>query len=199
MISIEQVRREIERAAARWAGIVRRGILEQIDSDYYAQSSMSADENNDQVELWQQFGLTSMPPAGGEALLAQVDGRGEGAVAIATNDRAHRPTGLASGDTVLYAAQGGGGGQALLHAKADGDVDLTAGTGKHVNVGGDSEALLLGETVTIDLKTFADALVSMPPSGTAVQNALALEAIRTAATALSGSTAAWLAAIGKVT
>lgn len=199
MITWAHLHRELERVEARMRSVVRRGILTLAASaSYFAQVEAFDGEVFDELELWQQFGLASRPPAGGEAALAKVEGRGEGAVIVATTDRAHRPSGLSEGDAALYAQQASGGGQAQVHVKADGDIDLTPGTGQHVGVGGHDELLLLGETTKDDLKSFADALVGMPPTGTAVQNALALEAIRTAATSLSSSTSAWLASRGKV-
>ncbi|WP_143188236.1 phage baseplate assembly protein V, partial [Citrobacter freundii] len=53
-----------------------------------------ADSTNDDVERFQNYGLTSVPPVGSEALILAVGGRREGLVAIAVEDKRCRPKGL---------------------------------------------------------------------------------------------------------
>lgn len=190
MISMDHVRKEIGRHMQRAVSLIRRGIIQTVSAAYYAQVEAFEGELYDNVALWQQFGMTSRPPAGGEAAIAKVEGSGEAAVIVATNDDTHRPATLSVGDAMLYAQQASGGGQAQVHAKADGDVDLTPGTGQHVGVGGHSEALLLGETVSAAMNTFA---TSVAAAATVPQIAAA------AATLKASITTGWLASKGKVT
>lgn len=180
----DAIRREVDRTAGKLRQMFRRGILTLAGADGFVQVKGWGDEQFDQVELWQQFGLTSRPPAGGEVLLVLVGGRGEGAIAAATTDRAHRPADLAEGEAVLYAKSDSG--QAQVRCKPDGNVDLVAGSASAtVNVGGDDEALLLGETVQADIITFAGALATELGSSNAC-------------TDLVAAAASWLASKGKV-
>ncbi len=50
-----------------------------------------ADETNDDVERFQNYGFTSVPPVGSEAVVVAVGGRRGGLVAIAVEDKGSRP------------------------------------------------------------------------------------------------------------
>ena len=79
-----------------------------------------ADENPDEVERFQNYGLTSVPPAGSEAIIAAIGGQRSGLVAIAVEDKSCRPKGGQEGDVVLYHLEG----HNLLFTK-DGKAILT--------------------------------------------------------------------------
>ncbi|MDA8488573.1 phage baseplate assembly protein V [Kluyvera sp. Awk 3] len=85
-----------------------------------------ADATNDDVERFQQYGFTSVPPAGSEAIVLAVGGRRESLVAIAVEDKRCRPKGLASGDVCLYHQDG----QSMIILKKGGIIDVR---GKLVN------------------------------------------------------------------
>ena len=65
-----------------------------------------ADETNDDVERFQNYGFTSVPPAGSEAIVVAVGGRRGGLVAIAVEDKGSRPRGGEEGDVILYHQEG---------------------------------------------------------------------------------------------
>lgn len=65
-----------------------------------------ADEAPDGVERFQNYGVTSVPPVGSEAIVASLGGRRASLVAIAVEDKSVRPKGLASLDVCLYHAEG---------------------------------------------------------------------------------------------
>ena len=65
-----------------------------------------ADESPDGVERFQNYGLTSYPPVGSEAIVASVGGRRAGLVAIAVEDKSVRPKDGISGDVCLYHLEG---------------------------------------------------------------------------------------------
>lgn len=52
-----------------------------------------ADETNDDVERFQNYGVSSVPPVGSEAIVVAVGGRRSGLVAIAVEDKKSRPRG----------------------------------------------------------------------------------------------------------
>lgn len=85
-----------------------------------------ADATNDDVERFQQYGFTSVPPVGSEAIVLAVGGRRESLVAIAVEDKRCRPKGLEHGDVCLYHQDG----QALIILKKNGVIDIR---GKRVN------------------------------------------------------------------
>jgi hypothetical protein len=156
MINI--IRREINKRFDSAVNLIRKGVLTLVADSYLAQWEANDGELYDESEFWQSFGFASRPPPGGEVLFANLGGHGEHAIGFASNDRAHRPASLASGDSVHYAS-GSGGAQAKAHAKAAGNYEITAGTSGHVhltpgtgtvNIGGDATActdyLLMGTT-----------------------------------------------------
>lgn len=65
-----------------------------------------ADETNDDVERFQNYGFSSVPPPGSEAIVVAVGGRRGGMVAIAVEDKGSRPRGGEEGDVILYHQEG---------------------------------------------------------------------------------------------
>ncbi|HBU6155981.1 TPA: phage baseplate assembly protein, partial [Klebsiella variicola] len=65
-----------------------------------------ADETNDDVERFQNYGFSSVPPAGSEAIVVAVGGRRGGMVAIAVEDKGSRPRGGEESDVVIYHQEG---------------------------------------------------------------------------------------------
>lgn len=158
---LKAVRREVARVAGSMRGAMRRGTLGTgASSSYTAQVQGIDGETWELVELWQQFGLASRPPTGGEVALAEVDGAGEGAVMVATQDRAHRPTADAS-EVVLYGAKAGGT-QPTVRLKSTGQlkasaggatpgsIDLTAAGGVTIATAGGTITIAPTGTITIN-------------------------------------------------
>lgn len=85
-----------------------------------------ADETNDNVERFQNYGLSSVPPVGSEAVVVAIGGRRSGLVAIAVEDKSCRPKGLAPGDVCVYHKDGH-----TITLKKDGAIEIK---GKRVNL-----------------------------------------------------------------
>jgi len=83
-----------------------------------------ADATNDDVERFQNYGFTSVPPVGSEAIVLAVGGRREGLVAVAVEDKRCRPKGLEDGDVCIYHADG----QALVILKKGGVAEVRVKT-----------------------------------------------------------------------
>jgi phage baseplate assembly protein V len=66
------------------------------------QVGLLAGEVADGVERFQSYGMSSVPPAGGDTLVAFLGGNRDHGVVVAVNDRGSRPTGLNSGEVILY-------------------------------------------------------------------------------------------------
>jgi phage baseplate assembly protein V len=70
------------------------------------QVRLGPDEIKDNIPRLAEFGLTSMPPVGSDAVLVFIGGdRSNGAI-IATGHQGSRPTGLKVGETMLYSQDG---------------------------------------------------------------------------------------------
>jgi phage gp45-like len=128
---IDTIRSEISRVVDRLASsIVRRGMIgtSPSSSAFMQVTGDDSSETFESVESWQHFGFTSRPPAGGEVALLCPGGEGCGAVAVAEQDRAHRPSLAASGDVAVYGKKGTGQPIILLDAN---EKILVTGGGAH--------------------------------------------------------------------
>lgn len=86
-----------------------RGVLNLVKSRseiQLAQVSGLADETLQDVELMQQFGFTSAPPASSEAVVIPVGGKTTHSVIVATENGAFRVKGLKEGEVAVYDQSG---------------------------------------------------------------------------------------------
>ncbi len=89
----------------RVRGMIARAVVNLIKDVARVQElqiDLLADETQDGVERVQNYGLTSVPHAGAEAVIVCAGGLRSHAVAIAVDDRRYRLTGLQSGEVALY-------------------------------------------------------------------------------------------------
>ena len=85
--------------------IASRGVIELVDDTPKCQSvqvSALADEVLDEVEHFQSFGFTSVPPKGSECIVLSLGGNRSTSVVLAVGDRRVRLKGLNSGDVAVY-------------------------------------------------------------------------------------------------
>lgn len=68
--------------------------------------SMLKDEVKDEITRVQEYGFTSRPPKGAEAIVLCVNGNRENSIVIATDSSKFRPKDLAEGDSVMYNKNG---------------------------------------------------------------------------------------------
>lgn len=94
--------------------------------------ALLAGENDDDVERFQNFGFTSVPPDGSEALALAVGGNREHLIVIAADDRRVRIKGLEKGESAFYNDKGD-----KIVIKANGDIELTNSNDLKLNVGND--------------------------------------------------------------
>lgn len=126
-------------------------------------------ETQDDVERFQEYGFTSVPLPGCEAIAVFVGGNRESASVIATDDRRHRLKGLSPGDVALYTSGGSFiklAATGLITVETTGNVEVKAGTIKLGN--GATEAAVLGDLfkATFDAHTHVGNLgyTTSPPS-----------------------------------
>lgn len=102
---------------------IARGIVELVNDTTRCQTlqvSVRSDELRDDAEHFQQFGFTSHPPVGSEAVVLSVGGASDHPIVVAVEDRNTRPTDLAEGESAQYTAQDG----KRVYCKSDGTVNL---------------------------------------------------------------------------
>lgn len=87
------------------------------------QLDLLADEVRDGVERFQQYGFTSHPLSGAEAVVVAVGGSRDHLVALAVDDRRYRPIDLAPGEVALYNNTG-----TRIVLRQGGVVEITAAT-----------------------------------------------------------------------
>lgn len=88
-----------------------------------AQAQLLAGETQDDVERIQEYGLTSVPLPGAEAVVAFVGGQRDHGLIIATEDRRYRIKGLVGGEVALYTDEDITGGH-RIHLKRNKEVEI---------------------------------------------------------------------------
>lgn len=125
-MSIDLINRLIAPLKTRIANLVARAVVQLANDSgklQVLQLDVGADETRDGLERFQEYGLTSVPLAGAEAVVLFVGGRRDHGLVVAVDDRRHRPSGLQPGEVAVYNS---GGARVLL--KADGTVEVTGAT-----------------------------------------------------------------------
>lgn len=102
---IEAMRRMMGPLESRIRLTLSRAIVSLIDDGTKAQSlqvELLADEAQDGVERFQDYGFTAHPHPGAEAIIACPAGLRSHAVAIVVEDRRYRLTGLQQGEVAIF-------------------------------------------------------------------------------------------------
>ncbi|WP_341899333.1 phage baseplate assembly protein V [Ferrovibrio terrae] len=81
------------------------------------------DELHDNVERFQNYGLSSVPAGGSQALIVAIGGSRSHLVAVAVDDQDSRPKNLKGGEVMLYDRLGN-----YVHFKDDGTFEMKAVT-----------------------------------------------------------------------
>lgn len=89
----------------RVALMVSRAVIMMVNDTLKMQGvqvNLMADVTRDGVERFQEYGFTSNPHPGAEAVVVSVGGNQDHGIVIAVDDRRFRLTGLAEGEVALY-------------------------------------------------------------------------------------------------
>ncbi|EHA6962338.1 phage baseplate assembly protein V [Vibrio parahaemolyticus] len=108
MVTVKYLEKMLSPIKRRIIGMLSRSIVTGIVEDLQRQNlqvSINAGESCDSIERFQNYGLSSYPTAGSEAILAALGGNLGNLVAIAVEDKKVRPQGE-SGDVFLYHLEG---------------------------------------------------------------------------------------------
>lgn len=139
--------------------MVARAVIELVDDSKKVQSlqlKVRADELRDDVERMQQYGFTSVPEPGAEAIIVLVGGNSDHPVAIAVDDRRYRPTDLAEGEVALWTLADG----KRVWCRDDGMVDL----GDDGDTLGDNDRLAQSKKTKDEISALRDTVNSLVTS-----------------------------------
>lgn len=163
MVSIRDVQKLLAPLQRRLRLIADRAIVTLVNDALQRQNlqlKVLADEGADDVERFQNYGHTSVPPDGSEAIVLGLGGARAGLVAIAVEHKGFRPKGLEEGDSCLYHLEGhnltlGKDGLAALSAKSV----ITTATEQTLTISPENE--ILGALhVTLNITTDADVIIN---------------------------------------
>lgn len=107
---VRLVRKLLEPIQRRVRLMVARAVVNLIDDSarvQVLQLAVRADELRDDAERFQEYGLTSVPLSGAEAIVLFVGGDTSHPVVVAVDDRRYRPKPLEPGEVALYTQQNG--------------------------------------------------------------------------------------------
>lgn len=142
---LDKLQRLLRPVHARIANLVSRAVVSRVDDSTKLQTlqvDVGEDETREGLERFQQYGLTSVPTPGAEAVVLFVGGRRDVGYVVALDDRRYRVKGLAQGEVALYNKAG-----ASVVLKADGSVEVNPATGQVVKLAGQTDAVALASKV----------------------------------------------------
>lgn len=104
--------------------LIVRGVIKSINDGSARQmvvASLLYGELKDRIERVQQFGFSSVPPAGASAIFGAVAADRNRLVCLGENHPEYRPTGKAVGETIIYDAF-----EQFIHLQESGQIEITA-------------------------------------------------------------------------
>lgn len=140
--------------------LVGRAVVRMVDDNAKMQAlqiEVLKGEVRDLVQRFQNYGFTSNPPVGAEALAVFIGGDRSHPIVVAVDDRRFRKKGLATGEVAVYTRFG----DSIL-LKTDGTIEITASstvklTAPDIEIDGD---LHVTGNVQVDGDVEADGMVS---------------------------------------
>lgn len=105
----EQLTRFLNPITSRVRGMIVRGVIKMVNDKakiQRIQASLLAGELKDGLEHYQEYGFSTNPPAGTEALVVFCGGSRNNGVIVATGDRVFRIKELQPGEVALYTDEG---------------------------------------------------------------------------------------------
>jgi phage baseplate assembly protein V len=160
MTPLDGLNRLLAPLRTRIANMVARAVVQMVNDEgqlQVLQLGVLDGETRDEVERFQNYGLTSVPLNGAEAVVLFVGGRRDHGLAVAVDDRRHRPIDLKPGEVCLYSKHG-----QRITLKDDGSITIEPAAGKDlILAGGSKKVALVGDVTTGHTHSFA----LMAPSG----------------------------------
>lgn len=106
---IDPLRQLLRPLQQRVANLVARALVTLVTDSgklQVVQLTIQAGETRGGAERFQEYGLTSVPLEGAEAVVLSVGGRRDHLLVVAVDDRRYRLTDLAAGEVALYTDEG---------------------------------------------------------------------------------------------
>lgn len=114
--------------------LLGRGIVKAMTSNTGTQGvqvvALSGETISD-IERAEEYGFTAVPEVDSEATIGFLNGNRDQGIVLCIGDRRYRPTGLASGEVMVYDKNG-----SSVHLKADGSIVVTAAKDMTVTAAG---------------------------------------------------------------
>ena len=140
--------------------IVSRAVIEIVKDSETMQTvklNILADEPRDDIERFQNYGFTSVPPSGSEAIVVACLGNRDNLVVIACDDRRVRKKDLVPGDSAMYNSKG-----EFWHLKDNGTLEgkvkklkIANATGEVIDLLVQMNTALKAEPFIVNKATFA--------------------------------------------
>lgn len=192
-MTLDQLTRLLRPLSLRISNLVGRGVVRVADDAKKVQElqiDLLSGETRDEVERFQEYGLTSVPEDGAECLVVCVGGVRDQVYCVGTTDRRYRIGNLSSGEVALYSKWG----QTIV-LKQSGDIELTPKPGSLVTLAGATNPVSKGDSLNTAIgnlgTTIATALTTMGAAAAApMVGALAV----TAGTSITAGVVAFNAA-----
>ncbi len=188
---LEQLRHLLRPLQVRIANSIARAVVQTIGDStklQLLQLGVLDGEDIDDAERVQEYGFSSVPLAGAEAVVVFPNGDRGHPLVVAVDDRRYRPTGGQAGEVTVYNDAG-----AYVRLTKDGDILVRAKPGREVLVddGSGTPVALAKKSDVEALKTTFDAHVhvaTVPIVGAAGTTAVAMAVPATPAPAPAGTT-----------
>ena len=122
MVTARRVNKIIAPLARRVRLMARRAVVKLIYDDVKMQELQMAifsGETRDHVERWQDYGLTTHPVPGAEAIVLALGGSTDHSAVIKVDDRRYRIKNMKEGEVALYDDQG-----QVIHLKRDKTIHI---------------------------------------------------------------------------
>ena len=135
-MTLDDLRRVLRPLHVRISNLIGRAVVKATDDAKKVQElqvDLLDSETRDEVERFQEYGFSSVPLAGAEAVVVFVNGRRDHGLAIGVEDRRYRIINLSGGEVALYNNTG-----AKIVMKANGDIELTPKAGQQIKLVGDT-------------------------------------------------------------
>lgn len=136
-MTLDDLRRALRPLSVKVANLIGHGVIKRVDDDKQIQElqvELLEGETRDEVERFQQYGLSSNPPRESDCLVVFVGGRRDQGYCLAAEKRGTRVINLQEGEVALYNETG-----AKIVMKANGDIEIVPKPGQKVTVSADVE------------------------------------------------------------
>ena len=165
MISVQDIQRILRPLRTKVSLLVGRAILAAVNDAEMTQKlklSLLSDEVATDVERFEEYGFSTYPLEGAEAVAAFLNGNRDHGIVLCVHDRRHRPQDMEEGEVKLYTHEG-----AHLWLKQDRNLELS-GNDMLVQLSGGATVEVSGDaTVTVggDLSAEVSGDASLEASG----------------------------------